>query len=100
MVELNNLENIKKLKYNIKNNRNGKNGKNGEYEIFYHGSYYDIPDDEMLIPKTNFITVENGDSIFKVYIEKLKVWGLLRMLGNMDLRKIIMVRIKSLLLLN
>lgn len=97
MVGLDNLEDIKKLEHNLENNRYSKNS---QCEIFYHGSYYNIPDDEMLIPKTNFITVENGDSIFKVYIEKLKVWGLLRMLGNMDLRKIIMVRIKSLLLLH
>ena len=58
MVELNNLENIKKLENNLENNRIGKNS---QCEIFYHGSYYDIPDDEMLIPRKNFITVENGD---------------------------------------
>ena len=97
MVGLDNLENVKKLENNLENNRKGKNS---QCEIFYHGSYYDIPDDEKLIPKKSFITIENRDSIFKVYIEKPKVWGLLRMLGNMDLRKIIMVRIKSLLLLN
>ena len=55
MVELNNLENIKKLENNLENNREGK------CEIFYHGSYYDIPDDKMVIPRKNFITVENGD---------------------------------------
>lgn len=94
MVGLDNFEEVTKLKYNLENNREDK------CEIFYHGSYYDIPDDEMLIPKKNFITIENGDSIFKVYIEKLKVWVLLKMLGNMDLKKIIMVRIKNLLLSN
>lgn len=71
MVGLDNLEDIRKLKYNLENNRNGKNSK---CEIFYHGSYYDIPDDEMLIPRKNFITVENGDSIFnddaRVYLTK------------------------------
>ena len=81
MVELNNLENIKKLENNLENNREGK------CEIFYHGSYYDIPDDEMLIPRKNFITVENGDSIFnndaRVYLTKDVRYALWRC-GNFD----------------
>ena len=84
MIGLDSLEDIRKLKYNIENNRNGKNG---ECEIFYHGSYYDIPDDEMLIPKKNFITVENGDSIFnndaRVYLTKDVRYALWRC-GNFD----------------
>ena len=88
MVELNNLldnlEDIKKLEHNLENNRKGKNS---QCEIFYHGSYYDIPDDEMLIPKKNFITVENGDSIFnndaRVYLIKDVRYALWRF-GNFD----------------
>lgn len=81
MVGLDNLEYITKLKYNLENNREGK------CEIFYHGSYYDIPDDEMLIPRKNFITVENGDSIFnndaRVYLTKDVRYALWRC-GNFD----------------
>lgn len=81
MVGLDNLEDITKLKYNLENNREGK------CEIFYHGSYYDIPDDEMLIPKKNFITIENGDSVFnddaRVYLTKDVRYALWRC-GNFD----------------
>lgn len=81
MVGLDNLEDITKLKYNLENNREGK------CEIFYHGSYYDIPDNEMLIPKKNFITIENGDSVFnddaRVYLTKDVRYALWRC-GNFD----------------
>lgn len=85
MVGLDNLENIKKLEHNLENNRDSKNS---QCEIFYHGSYYNIPDDEMLIPKKNFITVENGDSIFnndaRVYLTKDVRYALWRC-GNFDI---------------